>query len=114
MADLELTTCWKVVCGTTSWTPEQKIHNAQPWFLLRKWDRQFVKFMTGKALDLRANREGSSVNSPFMDELFGRRQQACNHALFDAYQLNDDDENPSQLKKKLKRSCTAADLHLLP
>ena len=95
-----------------SWIPEQKMYQDQQWFLLGKWDRHFVKFMTGKALDLRANREGSSVNSVFMDEVFSRRQQACNSALSDVYQLNDDEDN--QPKKKLKRSCTAADVHLMP
>lgn len=112
MGDLTLTTCWKVNCGDMSWTPDQKMHQDRPWFLLGKWDRHFVKFMTGKALDLRRDREGASVNSSWMDEVFSRRQMACNQALVDAYQLNDDEDQ--QPKKKLKRSCTAADVHLLP
>eukprot|EP00973_Karenia_brevis_P038795 5353772-Karenia_brevis.AAC.1 len=56
---------------------------------ISKWDRSFVRFCTGKALDLRPGSK-FDINNGFLDALSGDFQSACNTAVTQALSVNED------------------------
>jgi hypothetical protein len=90
--------------GNRRWypMPDQVEEVDQQLFVhLEKWDREFIKFVTGKCLDLRKQREGSDCIVGFWDTLSQKRQQACDLALGMALK-HDDEEDHVQIQHKRK------------
>ena len=96
--------------GDQIWAPAQLRVDDQTFFQFSKWDRGFVKFATGKSLDLRKDKTACSTNCEFMDQILARRQSACDDALHAA--LAGDEEG--QKTKRLRRRANASDAHLVP
>ena len=117
--DFTLETQLIVKWGNQTWCPKQKVVDEQRFFQLNKWDRGFIRWVTGRSLDLRASskeKETGSVNCSYGDEVVQRRQDACDDALEMALQPQDgepDDEPPTK-KKKVRRKARDADGHLCP
>ena len=61
-----------------------------------KWDRNFVKFCTGKCLDRRKNSR-FDITGGFMDKLSKDHQRACNDAVYKAMLvMEEEDDSPSK------------------
>ena len=68
-----------------------------------KWDRNFVKFCTGKCLDRRKSSR-FDITGGFIDKLAKDHQRACNDAVTNAIRVMEEDDSPS--KKNLKQVAT--------
>ena len=60
-----------------TWVPHQKDVDGVTYICLEKWNRQLVKFMYGRALDLRKDRDTKDLNVEMWTELVGLRQKTC-------------------------------------
>ena len=109
--DFTLETHLVVKYGDQTWAPTQVTVDDVIYFQFGKWDRGFVKWVTGKSLDLRKDKTAGSADCRFLDQLIARRQTACDDAL-DAALHHDDDES-SQVKKRRRRAKSSDD-HLVP
>ena len=109
--DFTLETHLVVKYGDQTWALTQVTVDDVIYFQFGKWDRGFVKWVTGKSLDLRKDKTAGSADCRFLDQLIARRQTACDDAL-DAALHHDDDES-SQVKKRRRRAKSSDD-HLVP
>ena len=66
--------------------PDAKLVGGRHFVSISKWNRGFARFMTGKALDLRKDKEGKSgsVDSPVIDNILEQRQNSANELLLEA------------------------------
>ena len=71
---------------------------------LSKWDRQCILALTDRALDLRANKDGGSLNSEVWDELIAARQEVADRAIEEALKTADADENGPKKNKATRAS----------
>ena len=93
--------------GKTFWSPSTREVQGEHFIQLDKWNRDFTKFVTGKALDLkRVNM--SSINYQFFDDLVLLRNEASKEAVKEATM---DDEGTSAV---CKRRITHKDKDLAP
>lgn len=83
------------------WTPTQKQLHGSTWLLVSKWDRGFVKFVKGKALNLK----GADCNVAFLDELKRRRQEVCDDFLQQALQPPEEANDNAPRKKPTAACC---------
>jgi hypothetical protein len=71
---------------------------------LDKWDRGFVKFVTGKPLTWQSESgagDANNVNCKFLDTMQQLRTRAANKAFSDAIAAHeDDDDNPKKPKQR--------------
>ena len=85
------------------WVPKIEVveHDGaeMEFFKVGKWDRQFVRFCTGKALDLRGATK-HNINSGFMDQLSLDFVKACNDAVQAALIVSAVVDEPSKKKPK--------------
>lgn len=88
-----------------SWIPEVRDVAGMSFCRLQKWDRKFIMFAKGAALDLGRCRDS---NIGVMDELRRLRNTACDQVLAD---MND---HQSKTKKKRQRKANSGDLLILP
>ena len=70
-----------VVCefGNHKWVLDVKVVNGVEFVGLSKWDRHFVQFSTGEALDFRSSNK--SANKQFFDELLQSKKLASTAAI---------------------------------
>ena len=109
--DFTLETHLVVKYGDQTWALTQVTVDDVIYFQFGKWDRGFVKWVTGKSLDLRKDKTAGSADCSFLDQLIARRQTACDDALDAA--LHHDDDDSSQVKKRRRRAKSCDD-HLVP
>ena len=88
--------------GKTKWVLDVKVVNDIEFVCLEKWDRHFVQFSTGEALDFR-NIEHKSANKRFFDELLAARKAASVEAIKKALEEPTTDEAVESDAKKRKR-----------
>ena len=93
-----------------TWVPHQKDVDGVTYICLEKWNRQLVKFMYGRALDLRKDRDTKDLNVEMWTELVGLRQTTCD----DMVALAHDDTEGERQKKRRRVRCTAENTALLP
>ena len=97
---LHLSQKWVVnLKGCKTWVPKQKEVNDGTFLALSKWDRQCILALTDRALDLRANKDGGSLNSEVWDELIAARQEVADRAIEEALKTDDADENGPKKKQ---------------
>ena len=63
--------------GKFTWVPTQKVEQEIVWFCINKWDRHFVRFCTGKALDLRSSKSGASVDGDLYMNILVHEHPRC-------------------------------------
>jgi hypothetical protein len=85
--------------GKITWIPDVKIINDRKFIALNKWNRDFVRFVMGKSLDMR-NTQLNQVNSEFFDSLLAARKKASIQAVVDAL---DCEEKPGQVADTLDK-----------
>ena len=95
--------------GDQTWTPAQITVDEVIYFQFCKWDRAFVKWVTGKSLDLRKDKSAGSADCEYMDQVLSRRQAACDDALHAALH----DEGDQGKAKKRRKRASASDGHLV-
>ena len=102
--------------GEKVWVPTQKTLYGQTWTMVSKWDRGFVKFVTGKALNLKKNQRGADCNVTFLDELKRRRQEVCDKFMEQALQAPEEDEDgpPAKRARTSQQKRVRRDTSLLP
>eukprot|EP00439_Symbiodinium_sp_Y106_P072720 s2379_g13.t1 len=93
--------------GKQVWVPTQKEEQGTVWFLLQKWDRNLVRFVHGKGLDLRAKRKDAgdarvSLDNIYFESLLRARQSAFNEAVAARLQEESSEENVG--KKQCKNA----------
>ena len=74
---------------------------------LDKWERGFVKFVTGKSLTWKSKtQEANNVNCKFLDTLQQLRTRAANKAFNDAIAANEDggDDEPKPKKPRQRKA----------
>ena len=74
---------------------------------LDKWERGFVKFVTGKPLTFKSEiQEANNVNCKFLDTLQRLRTRAANKAFSDAIAANEDggDDEPKPKKPRQRQA----------
>ena len=102
---LHLSQKWVVnLKGCKTWVPKQKEVNDGTFLALSKWDRQCILALTDRALDLRANKDGGSLNSEVWDELIAARQEVADRAIEEALKTDDADENGPKKNKATRAS----------
>ncbi|CAE7387561.1 unnamed protein product [Symbiodinium sp. CCMP2592] len=113
--DVRLCTKTVVMYGKgEQWIPTQKNEEGMVWFSVNgRWDRGFTKFVFGKALDLRKDKDSRSLNSKFFDDLMTQRQTTFNEVIQKRLQSEDDDQEdtPPQNKKVFKSFKATAAKH---
>lgn len=67
--------------------------------LLEKWSRDFTKFVTGKALDLRRC-ETTGINSTYFDHLLRQRNDKSKLAVKEATQVEEEGGNAQYVAKR--------------
>lgn len=86
------------------WVPETKFVAGIKWVKIDKWCRGFVKFITGRSLDLRKKKK-FNINISFMDALFDTHAAACADAVKKAFEVDDEDGDigtPRKYRKRMK------------
>ena len=91
--------------GKQVWVPTQKEEQGTVWFLLQKWDRNLVRFVHGKGLDLRAKRKDAgdarvSLDNIYFESLLRARQSAFNEAVAARLQEESSEENVGKKQSK--------------
>ena len=72
---------------------------------LDKWERGFVKFVTGKGLTFKTeDHEANNVNCKFLDTLQKLRTRAANKAFSDAIAANENGDDDEPKHKKPRRN----------
>lgn len=95
--------------GDDKWHPKQETIDGVTYFEFSKWDRGFVRFITGKSLDLRkGSANQATVDCEYLRQVLAARQKACDEALSQAL---DEGEGGESLKKR-RRKANMADSHL--
>ena len=92
--------------GKVIWIPETKTVNGMQFIGLSKWNRDFVKFVTGKGLGF-GNTQSNQVNSAFFDNVLAARKQASIEAVTKALEYDEAPEGDLQQegsKRRAKRS----------
>ena len=108
--ELHLSQKWVVnLKGCKTWVPKQKEVNGCTFLALSKWDRQCILAFTDRALDLRANKDGGSLNSEVWAELIAARQEVANQAIEEAFKTEDHDQEPVHKKTKALRASSKHD-----
>ena len=97
--------------GDQTWAPAQITFEEVTYFQFSKWDRHFVKWVTGKSLDLRKDKTAGSADCEYLDKILQRRQTACDDALHAA--IHHDEDGQAKTKKRRRRA-NASDAHLVP
>ena len=99
--------------GGRQWAPDQKEVENKRFMSISKWNRGFVRFMTGKALDLRKEKQAKSgsVDSPFMQKLLDARQEAADKLLQEALTVEDESQQPTK-KRKVARASRKHAIHV--
>jgi hypothetical protein len=89
--------------GSATWVPEVQSVNDSDFISLNKWDRSFVHFSTGHALDFRAHAK-KSANTEFFDRLLRAQRKASADAvasvLRDAEDPLEDEGEPRRKRKR--------------
>ena len=93
----------------TDWVPEAKEVDALVFMRVSKWDRNFVKFCTGKALSF-ARHSRRDVNVSFIEVLQKLRTTVVDEAITSAYASEDAEKK----KSKRIRKAREADRDLAP
>ncbi|CAK9088740.1 Putative mitochondrial protein, partial [Durusdinium trenchii] len=114
-----LTTNLVAICFSTTyndkkwkWTePDIITKNGLHYIKISKWDRNFVRFATGRPLDLRDYRS-SGANAKVLDDIVTKRNSASKQAIEQELALLADDANEDQAQK-LKRKVRPEDGDLL-
>ena len=96
--------------GDQTWSPPQITIDEVRYFQFSKWDRHFVRWVTGKSLDLRKDKSAGSADCEYLDKILHRRQTACDDALHAA--LHHGEEGQSKTKKRRRRA-NSSDAHLV-
>jgi hypothetical protein len=92
--------------GTSTWVPEIQTVNDVNFIGLSKWDRSFVHFSTGRALDFRAHAR-KSANTEFFDRLFRAQRKASAAAIASALTADEDgDKDSAEPARKRRRPHT--------
>ena len=96
---------------TNEWVPKQKLEHEKHWMCFSKWDRHFVRFCSGKSLDLRAGKPSATVDTQFMDEVFAARQSACNLAAQESLRVSNDEADNGPRRKVARKGFKATAKH---
>jgi hypothetical protein len=93
-----------VVCefGKTKWILNVQVKNDISFVCLEKWDRNFVHFAMGEALDFRADKK-RSANKVFFDEMVQARKQASIEAIKKVLTETDEDQQVVDADAKQKK-----------
>ncbi|CAE7196949.1 unnamed protein product [Symbiodinium sp. CCMP2456] len=97
-----------------TWVPKQKEVNDGTFLALSKWDRQCILAFTDRALDLRANKDGGSLNSEVWAELIAARQEVANDAIEEAFKTEDHEQEKGHKKAKVLRASSKHDFMAPP
>jgi hypothetical protein len=118
--DFTLQQRWVVTRNQSTWILETKDvqvtdNNVMTFVHLEKWNRQFVKFSTGKYLSIVKGCSKQFSQSSCVDILVSARQAAADRALIDALRSDEGDDADAGRKRKRQRSrtCKASDLLLI-
>ncbi|CAJ1428126.1 unnamed protein product [Effrenium voratum] len=100
--------------GAEKWIPNQKDVDGVTYACLQKWDRQLVRFVHNKSLDLRKDKGDAraTLHVEFWNELVDLRQRACNELL--RSQVEPDDGEGEAPKKKRRVKATPQNAALIP
>ena len=110
-----LTSMWFIVTDEKKWKwtePDIITKNGLHYVKISKWDRNFVRFATGKPLDLRDCRS-SGANAKVLDDIATRRNTASRQAVEKELALLADAGSEGEVQK-LKRKVRVEDGDLLP
>ena len=92
--------------GQHLWVPDVKDVNGIRFIGLSKWNREFIRFVSGRGLDLR-NTQMNTVNSEFFDTMLAARKAASveviQNVLNESSEADDADPSPSARKPKSKQ-----------
>jgi hypothetical protein len=88
--------------GTSTWVPDIQTVNDVDFIGLSKWDRSFVHFSTGRALDFRAHAR-KSANTEFFDRLFRAQRKASAEAIASALKASEDEPGDAADQHSRKR-----------
>ena len=80
------------------WCPETVVVDECHFVELDKWDRKFILFCTGRALNLNPGKR-HDINYRFLEDLQRLRTQACDQALADAYRAENGDRQAKKIRK---------------
>ena len=92
------------------WVPTQKLLHGSSWLQFSKWDRGFVRFVQGQALNLKSNQGGGTCNVAFLDDLKKRRQEECDQLLAKALEDPAEGVEEGQPRKKRKLAKAKAEV----
>ena len=92
--------------GQRQWVPEVRDVNGIRFIGLNKWSREFVRFVSGRGLDLR-NTQRNTVNSEFFDTMLAARKaasvEAIQNVLNESDEADDADPSPSARRPRKKQ-----------
>ena len=97
--------------GKFTWVPTQKVEEEIVRSCINKRDRHFVRFCTGKALDLRSSKSGASVDGDLYMNILAARQEAFDKALSERLQAEDEAREEQKAKKRKVKPMKAAAKH---
>ena len=103
--DQELHLCQKWVVnlkGCKTWVPKQKEVDGGTFLALSKWDRQCILALTDRALDLRKDKDGGSLNSEVWAQLIEARQDVADKAIQEALKMENTEETPTKKQKAVR------------
>ena len=96
--EIQTTFVVKNTCnGKTPWLVTSQQVEGDQYVLLDKWNRDFTKFVTGKALDLR-NCDKTSINNDFFDNLLVERNSKSKDAVREATQVDEEHGSSSTVE----------------
>ena len=110
--ETQLVVAWSGEDGKrTTWCPKQQVVDDTRFFEFSKWDRGFVRWVTGKSLDLRKNTNNqASADCEFLDKLLKSRQSLVDATL---HEVLCQDDAGGESRKRRKRA-GMSDSHLCP
>ena len=112
---LHLSQKWVVnLKGCKTWAPKQKEVSDGTFLALSKWDRQCILAFTDRALDLRANKDGGSLNSEVWGELLAARQEVADKAIQEAFKTEGQEEPGHKKHKAIIRAQSKHDFMAPP
>ena len=85
-----------------TWYPQVRMQEGINFIRMSKFDRYFVKFCTGKPMDLRKG-VGHTANSVLFDDLLKKRKRASEESVQKHLEMPDHDADSQQERPKKKR-----------
>ena len=85
--------------GKFTWIPKLQEVDGCKFIELSKWDRDFVRFATGKSLDFRSGK-ACSANVSFFDRLIAERKKSTHDAIVLTLQEADDEGSVGRNKRR--------------